>query len=207
LAQRVSNELYDKGGELALQEISRKNSCFKHRVDEQIELAVVDMAIKKPAFGKLRGANELRKQVLHVSSDGDRSIWIRHDLETFQKRLKALQAKMVQETFILTEDQLKHLEKAKEEKQILGEIETAHLGYLLSQDTYYLGNIKEVGRVYQQTMINTYSKVSFAKLYERKNVLIDADVLNDLVFLWFDTEDVRILRHLTDIGTEYCGSR
>ena len=97
------------------------------------------------------------------------SVWQRHDLETFQKRLKALEAKVAQEGIILAESQLQALEKAKEEKQAAGEIETEHPGYLLAQDTFYVGNMKRVGRIYQQTVIDAYSKVAFAKLYDRKN--------------------------------------
>ena len=128
-------ELYEKGGEVALQDISRKKPCPKNRVEEPIENAVVAFAIDKPAFGQLRVSNELRKQGIFVSPGGVRSIWVRHDLETFKKRLKALEAKVAQESLILTEDQLKALEKAKEEKEAHGEIETAHPGYLLAQDT------------------------------------------------------------------------
>jgi transposase InsO family protein len=180
---------------------------LKNRVEETIEKAVVDFAIDKPAYGQLRVSNELKKTGVFISPGGVRSIWIRHDLETFQKRLKALEAKAAQESLIFTEDQLKALEKAKEEKEAHGEIETAHPGYLVSQDTYYVGTIKGVGRIYQQTVIDTYSKLAFAKLYDRKNALVAADVLNDKVIPWFEEEDVRILRLLTDRGTEYCGAR
>jgi transposase InsO family protein len=136
-----------------------------------------------------------------------RSVWLRYNLETFQKRLKALEAKMAQEEMILTEDQLKAFEKAKEEKEAHGEIETEHPGYLLAQDTYYVGTIKGVGRIYQQTVIDTYSKVAFVKLYDRKNALVAADMLNDQVIPWFEEQDIRVLRILTDRGTEYCGAR
>ena len=200
-------ELYEKGGELAMKEISRKKPIPKNRVEEHIEQAVVGLAIEKPAYGQVRVANELTQRGLFVSPTGVRSVWLRHDLETFRKRLKALEAKVAQEHTILTEDQVRALEKAKEEKQAHGEIETAHPGYLGAQDTYYVGTIKGVGRIYQQTFIDTYSKVALAKLYDRKNALVAADMLNDRVIPFFEEQDVPLLRVLTDRGTEYCGHR
>lgn len=200
-------ELYETGGEQALQDLTRKKPCLKNRVEESIEKAVVDFAFEKPAYGQLRVSNELKQQGVFISPGGVRSVWVRYNLETFQKRLKALEAKMAQENFILTEEQLKALEKAKEEKEAHGEIETEHPGYLLAQDTYYVGTIKGVGRIYQQTVIDTYSKVAFVKLYDRKNALVAADMLNDRVVPWFEEQDIRILRLLTDRGTEYCGAR
>ena len=200
-------ELYEQGGELALQEISRKKHCIKNRVEEHVEKAVVDFAIEKPAYGQLRTSNELKKNGVFVSPGGVRSIWLRHDLETFKKRLKALEAKVAQDNLILTEDQLRALEKAKTEKEAHGEIESLHPGYLGAQDTYYVGTLKGVGRIYQQTFIDTYTKMAFIKLYDRKNALVAADMLNDRVVPWYEEHDVRLLRILTDRGTEYCGNR
>src|SRR4030095_613831 len=129
-------ELYDTGGELALKEISRKKPIPKNRIGEHIERAIVELAIEKPAYGQVRVANELTQRGLFVSPTGVRSVWLRQDLETFRKRLKALEAKMAQEDLILTEDQVRALEKAKEEKQAHGEIETAHPGYLGAHESY-----------------------------------------------------------------------
>lgn len=199
-------ELYDTGGELALQEISRKKPCPKNRVEEQVEKAVLAFAIDKPAHGQLRVSNELRKQGVFVSPGGVRCIWMRHDLETFPKRLKALEAKAAQENLILTEEQLRAMERAKQEKEAHGEIETAHPGDLGAQDTFYVGTLKGVGRIYQQTFIDTYSKVAMAKLYDRKNALVAADMLNDRVRPFFEEQGVRLLRVLTDRGSEYCGN-
>jgi transposase InsO family protein len=199
-------ELYEEYGEAGLQEISRKKPILKNRVDPVIEEAVVQMAVDQPALGQLRVSNELKKRGRFVSPGGVRSIWQRHNLETFQKRLQALEAKVAAENLILTENQLQALERAKHEKEAHGEIETEHPGYLGAQDTYYVGTIKGVGRIYQQTFVDTYTKVAFAKLYDRKNALVAADLLNDQVLPFFEQEEIRLLRVLTDRGTEYCGA-
>ena len=200
-------ELYETGGAMALREISRRKPCPKNRVEEHIEKAVLEIALEKPAFGQVRVANELTQRGLFVSPTGVRSVWLRHDLETFRKRLKALEAKAAQEHLVLTEEQLRALERAREEKEAHGEIETAHPGYLGTQDTYYVGTIKSVGRIYQQTFVDTYTKVAFAKLYDRKNALVAADMLNDRVLPFFEEHAIPLLRVLTDRGTESCGQR
>lgn len=200
-------ELYETGGELALQEISRQKAILKNRVAPEIEEAVVAMAIEYPAYGQVRVSNELKKAGHFISPGGVRCVLLRHDMENFKKRLKALEAKVAQEGFILTEAQVVALERARQEKQAHGEIETEHPGYLGSHDTFYVGNMKGVGRIYQQTFIDTYSRVAFVKLYDRKNALVAADLLNDKVVPFFEAEDVRLLRVLTDRGSEYCGNR
>jgi transposase InsO family protein len=200
-------ELYDTGGELALKEVSRRKPLRKNRTEEHIEQAVVEMAIEQPQFGQVRVANELRKRGLFISPCGVRCVWQRHDLEVFPKRLAALEAKVAQEGIILTEAQLVALERKKEKREAAGEIETEHPGYLGAQDTYYVGNIKGVGRIYQQTFVDTYSKMAFAKLYDRKNAITSADLLNDKVVPFFDEQQIPLLRILTDRGTEYCGNR
>lgn len=200
-------KLYEEGGELALKEISRSKPLLKNRIEKEIEDVVVAYAVEQPAYGQQRASNELRKKGIIVAPSTIRCIWLRHDLETFQKRLKALEAKVAQDGLILTEAQVAALERKKEEEQSRGEIETHHPGYLGAQDTYYVGYIKGVGKIYQQTFIDTYSRVAFAKVYDRKNALVAADMLNDKVLPFYQQQSVDLLRILTDRGTEYCGAR
>ena len=199
-------ELYDEQGEEGLRELSRSKPNPKNRVDPAIEEAVLSIALENPALGQLRVSNTLKQEGIFVSPGGVRSIWLRHGLETFKKRLKALEEKAAAENLVLTEAQLQAMEKAKEQREAQGEIETEHPGYLGAQDTYYVGTIKGIGRIYQQTFIDTYAKIGFAKLYTSKHAITAADLLNDRVLPWYEERSVRLLRILTDRGTEYNGA-
>ena len=182
-------ELYDAGGELVLQELTRRKPILKNRTPPDVEAIIVELSLDRP-----------------ISPAGVRGVWQRHDLETMKKRLKALEAKVAQEGLVLTESQLAALEKAKSEKEAHGEFESECPGYCGAQDTFYVGNMKGVGRVYQQTFIDTYAKVAFAKLYDRKTPITAADLVNDRVVPFYDAREVRLSRVLTDRGTEYCGN-
>jgi transposase InsO family protein len=198
-------EAKETGGIEALLHKDRRTPNLKNRVDETIERAVLAFALDNPAAGQVRVSNELRKQGIFVSPSGVRSVWLRHDLETFRQRLAALEKKAAAEGLVLTETQIAALERKREDDAVSGEIETAHPGYLGSQDTFYVGNMKGVGRIYQQTFIDTYSKVAFAKLYTTKTPITAADVLNDRVLPFFEGHGMALLRLLTDRGTEFCG--
>lgn len=198
-------ELVDDGGVDALIEKSRRSPNIKNRVEEAVEQAVMAYAIEFPAHGQHRTSNELRKKGVFVSGSGVRSIWLRHDLENFKKRLKALEAKVARDGIQLTDEQIAALERKKHDDEACGEIETAHPGYLGSQDTFYVGNLKGVGRIYQQTYVDTYSKVAHCKLYTTKTPITAADLLNDKVLPFYESHQLPVLRILTDRGTEYCG--
>lgn len=198
-------ELYEAGGDQALVDISKKKPLLKNRVPDHVEQAVIALAIENPALGQVRVSQQLQQRGLIVSPSGVRSIWLRHDLETLKKRLQALEAKAAQEGVLLTEDQLAALEKVKAQRESKGEIESEHPGYLGSQDTYYVGTIKGVGRIYQQTFIDTYSRVACCKLYTEKTAITAADLLNDRVIPFFSEQGIPLLRILTDRGTEYLG--
>ena len=122
-----------------------------------------------------------------------------------KKRLSALEKHVAETGKVLTEAQVQALEKKQEDDVAHGEIETAHPGYLGSQDTFYVGTLKGVGRIYQQTFVDTYSKWAAAKLYTTKTPITSADLLNDRVLPFFAEQGMGVIRILTDRGTEYCG--
>lgn len=152
----------------ALVNQSRRIPNLKNRVDEAIEQAVITYAIEYPVYVQHRASNELRKRGIFVSGSGIRSIWLRHNLENLKKRLKALEEKIATEGIILSDQQIAALERKKHDDKASGEIETTHPGYLGCQDTFYVGNLKGIGRLYQQTFIDSYSKVVHSKLYTTK---------------------------------------
>ena len=172
---------YEGQGLEGLRERSRRKPCLKNPVALEIEEAVVTVAYEYPAYGQTRASNELRKRGILVSLGGVRSIWVRHGLETFKKRLNLLEEKSAKQGIVYTEAQLVAPGAAKRDRESHpDEIETEHPGYLLRQDTFYVGYLKGSGRIYQQTAVDTYSSVSFAKVYTA--------------------------RVLTDRGTEFCGA-
>lgn len=195
----------EEGGVEALFVKSKRGPNLKNRIDPIVEENIVKLAIEEPAWGQLRASNELRKRGITISPAGVRCVWLRNNLENMKKRLMKLEEKVAKEGHILTERQLQAMEKRNIEKEAKGEIETEHPGYLGSQDTFYVGTVKGVGRIYQQTFVDTYSKMAFAKLYNMKTSITAADLLNDRVLPFFEEQNVPLLRILTDRGTEYCG--
>jgi hypothetical protein len=188
-----------------LLEKSRKTPKVANRISPEIENQILEYALEFPTHGQVRVENELKSRGIRISAGGIRGVWGRHNILRKAERLKRLEKFASESGKILTESQVAALEGAKEAKQAHGEIETFHPGFLFGQDTYYVGYIKGVGKIYQQTGIDTFSNMGFAKLYTDKSAITAADFLNDKVLPFFDMEQMRLLRVLTDRGTEYSG--
>ncbi len=105
----------------------------------------------------------------------------------------------------MTESQIQALETAKHEREAHGEVESPHPGFLVGQDTCYIGTIKGVGRIYQQTALDTHANVGFARVYTEKTAITASDLMNDRILPFYDEHGIRVLRALTDNGQELCG--
>ncbi len=195
----------DEEGLEGLLEKSRRVPRIGNRVAPAIEQKVLDYSLQFPTHGQTRVANELKKIGIQVSAGGIRSIWLRHDLTLKAQRLKRLEKWAAENTEVLTESQVQALENAKQEKEAHGEVESPHPGFLVAQDTCYVGIIKGIGRIYQQTAIDTHGSHGFAKVYREKTALTAADLLNDRVLPFYDHHGIRVHRVLTDNGPELCG--
>jgi len=202
----IKTALEEEGIE-GLLEKARNKPRIGNRVAPAIEDRVLSYSLEYPTHGQARVANELKKEGIILSPGGVRSIWLRNELETRALRLRRLEKFAAEQGNIMTENQVRALEQAKQDKEAHGEIETFHPGFLLGQDTFYVGWIKGIGKIYQQTGIDTYSNTGFAKLYTEKTAITAADFLNDKVLPFFDSYNIPLIRVLTDRGTEYCGSR
>lgn len=138
-------EFYFHGGEAALVEIGHEVPMSKNRVEPVIKKAVVEFGVERPACGQARASNARRERGHFIFRRGVRCVWQRHDLESFDKRLKALSAKIAQDGGIHIEDHLCALERAPQELQARSEVEAERPGYLGRRDTYYVANIRGMG--------------------------------------------------------------
>jgi transposase len=114
----------ESGGIDALIDANRRKPNPKNRVEEATEMAVAAFAIEQPAFGQVRVSNELRKRGIFISPSGVRCVWLRRDLESFKKRLSALERYVAGTGEVLTEAQVSALEKKRDDDVAHGEIET-----------------------------------------------------------------------------------
>jgi transposase InsO family protein len=177
---------------------------FPNETDPEIKEKVILLSLDHPAWGPMRVADHLRLSGVSVSPSTVRNLWIKEEMETKYKRLLRLEEEKNGTDIDLTEEQIRLLEKANpcfRERHV----ESLYPGYLLSQDTFMVGTIKGVGRIYLQAVIDTYGSFAFGKLYTSKLPETAVDVLYDRVFPFYEEQGLIVENILTDNGREYCG--
>jgi transposase InsO family protein len=165
---------------------------------------VIALSVEHPAWGSVHISDHLRLEGVTVSPSTVRNIWLKENMETRYKRLLRLEEEKNGQDVVLTEEQIKLLEKAnpcfRERK-----VESPYPGYLLCQDTFLVGSLKGIGRIYLQAVVDTYGSFAFGKLYTSKLPETAVDVLYDRVLPFYEEHALRVEHILTDNGREYCG--
>lgn len=175
-----------------------------NELTDEIKQKIIDLSLKHPAYGQQRIADHLALEGIAVCATSIRNLWIKQDMETRYKRLLLLEEVHAEKGFELTEQQIRLIEKANpcfKERHV----ESSYPGQLLCQDTFYVGRLKGVGRIYLQAVIDTYGSFGFAKLYTSKRPETAVDVLYDRVLPFYQQHKLPVEAILTDNGTEYKG--
>ena len=175
-----------------------------NRVEPAIEQAILDHSLQHPTHGCLRVAQELALKEINVSSGGVRGVWGRHELLTRQARLLRLERHVQQQRIKLTDEQVRLLERFSPEFRER-HIETRHTGELVAVDTFLVGTLKGVGRVYLQSVLDCHSRHAWGRLYTTKLPLTAVHVLNNDVLPFFERHQSRIVTVLSDNGREFRG--
>ncbi len=199
-------EAYEKHGAEGLEPKERRRPRMPNQTPPELEKQILDMTAQFPTYSYIRIADQLRLVGIGVSAPAVRGVWVRHGITLRLQRLLWLDKKTASEGGVLTEQAKRLLQKhAGRNGDPEQHIEAPHSGYLLCQDTYFVGTIKGVGKVYMQTVIDAHCSQAFAKVYLSKMPITAADTLNDRVIPFYEEESVNIERLLTDNGREYCG--
>jgi transposase InsO family protein len=193
------------GGVAALVEEKRgPRNPHPNRVSAEVEQKILDYALAFPTHGAQRVSNELRLQGIEVGPTGVRGAWARHGQETRYKRLMRLEQHAQGDTIVLSETQIRLLERHSVDFRCR-HVEATRPGELLNQDTFYWGTLKGVGKVYVQVVVDVFCSLAFAKVYTAKMPVTAADLLYDRVLPFYEALGVKVGAILTDNGREFCG--
>ncbi|WP_024869322.1 IS481 family transposase [Pseudoxanthomonas suwonensis] len=196
---------FQTGGVAALVEQRRgPRGPHPNRVPPEVEQAILDFCLAHPTKGSQFVANQLRLQGVQVGQSGVRGVWQRHDMLTRHKRLLRLEAQARHTTFVLSDEQMRLLERAGSDV-LPQHVESNAPGELLNQDTFYWGTLKGVGKAYVQVVVDTFCSLAFAKVYTSKMPVTAADTLFDRVLPFYEAIGVPMQAMLTDNGREFCG--
>jgi len=177
---------------------------FPTETPAEVREKVITLSLRHPARGPVHISDQLRLEGVAVSPSTVRNLWIKENMETKYKRLLRLEEEKNGRDMDLTEEQIRLLEKINpcfRERHV----ESPYPGYLLSQDTFMVGTIKGVGRIYLQAVVDTYGSFAFGRLYTSKLPETAMDVLYDRVLPFYESQGLAVEHILTDNGREYCG--
>ena len=199
---------FDAGGEAALINQSRSRELKKNQGADNIQQKVLEVAFDRPELGQRKVAEMLTNQGMKISHNGVRSVWLRYDLETRQKRFEALMAKSEQGELRITDRQMDAFRVlARRFTDESGELLSKHPGYLLVQDTFEVNHFPNIGRLYLHILVDSYTHFAFARYSPEKSAVACRDFLLEVVFPWVAKNGIHVRKVLTDRGAEFYSSK
>ena len=183
-------------GYLGLRDQERSQPKMPNQIKPEYETIIYNYIIDYPTHGPRRIANELKAQGITISETGVYHVLKRRGLNHRLDRL--FYAQEHSDNPVITERYLREIEK-KEETHI----EAFYPGYLFCQDTFYVGTIKGLGRIYQQAGIDAYSSFGLAKVYLNKKANSAIDFVKTKAIPGYAMFQIPLDRILTDNGKEY----
>ena len=170
---------------------------------------VVDRLLAVSMENPTRGCNWLHDRLLlegiSVSAPTIQGILNKHEMGSRYERLLKLEARALQEAIELTPQQVVWLEKANPSFRER-HVESSRPGELLCQDTFYVGRLKGVGKVYLHAVVDTFSSYAFGYLHTSKQPEAAALVVHNDVLPFYQAHDLPLKAILTDNGREFCGT-
>jgi transposase InsO family protein len=192
------------GAEGLVDRIAGPRNPHPNRVSTEVEAAILAYSLEHPTHGPQRTADELLLRGTQVSAGGVRGVWSRHNLLTKHERLLRLEESTRKKKVQLSEEQIRLLERFSPEFRER-HIETHSTGDLVAVDTFFVGTLKGVGKVYLQTVLDCFSRYAWARFYTSKLPVTAVHVLNEDVLPFFESHGARVQTILSDNGREFCG--
>jgi transposase InsO family protein len=192
------------GSEGLLDKIPGAIGPHPNRVPDEVEKAILEYSLIYPTHGCLKVAQQLSLKGVNVSSGGVRGVWFRNKLLTRHLRLMRLEQHHRETQIELTESQIRLLEKFSPEYRER-HIQADFSGQLVAMDTFLVGTLKGIGRVYLQSVIDCHSRYAWGRMYTTKVPVTAVQTLNNDVLPFFEDHNVKVETVLTDNGREYCG--
>lgn len=196
---------FELQGVEGLKDLPPVHKTHPQTTPEEVVEQVLALSLKHPAWGCVRLADHLRLQGTSISSPTVQSILIKHGMGTKLERLFKLEEQAAAEPIELTPEQIAQIEKANpcfRERHV----ESSRPGELLSQDTFFVGTFKGVGKVYLHTVVDTYSSYGFGFLHTSKVPEAAVAVLHNDALPFYGERAIAVEKILTDNGREFCGT-
>ncbi len=197
-------KLYETGGEAALRDHRHSGKLPKNQVPQPIQQRILELAFGQPEMGQKAVSEKLSGEGLKISPNGVRSVWLRYELETKQKRLLALKAKADQGDVRITPKQLEAVRVIVQQlMDKSGKLVSLYPGFIIVQDTLQVDRFPKLGSLFLHMAVDSYSSYTFARFYTNKSPELTSHFLQEAVLPWFSDQDITIKKILTDRGAEF----